>query len=104
MNDPREIPCDHVIAQLWEYLDGDLEGESAEGIQRHLDLCARRFPEYDFRRAYLRFMRRCSSQPVPPDLRRRVFETILAEERQPPPPSPADWPGLGRALRRLFGR
>lgn len=99
------VPCDHVIAQLWEFLDGDLDPESSEGIQRHLDLCARCFPEYDFRRAYLRFMRRCSSQAVPPDLRRRVFEAILAEERTDAPPAPDEAPaGLGASLRRLFRR
>jgi anti-sigma factor (TIGR02949 family) len=82
MNEERMIPCDHVIAQLWEYLDGDLDELRSEQVRRHLDVCARCFPEYDFRRAYLKFMRRCSTQQVPAELRRRVFETILEEERK----------------------
>lgn len=83
MNEVREIvPCDHVIARLWEYLDGDLQGENAERIAEHLDLCARCYPEYDFRHAYLRFMRRCASQQVPAGVRKRIFEAILAEERR----------------------
>jgi anti-sigma factor (TIGR02949 family) len=82
MNEETMIPCDHVIAQLWEYLDGDLDELRSEQVRRHLDICARCFPEYDFRRAYLRFMRRCSTQQVPPELRRRVFETVLEEERK----------------------
>lgn len=82
MNEASGMPCDRVIAQLWEYLDGDLRDAGAERVEEHLELCARCFPEFDFRRAYLRFMRSCSAQRVPPEVRRRVFEAILAEERR----------------------
>lgn len=82
MTEARQIPCDHVIAQLWEYLDGDVTARSAERVHEHLELCARCFPEYDFRKAYLRFMRRCSSQQGSPELRRRIFQAILEEERR----------------------
>ena len=85
MREAIGVPCDHVIAQLWEYLDGDLRGENAERIHDHLELCARCFPEFDFRQAYLRFMRRCAGQPVPAELRKRIFEAILAEERHSGP-------------------
>lgn len=86
MTEAREIvPCDHVIARLWEYLDGDLREDNAARIHQHLDLCARCFPEYDFRQAYLVFMRRCARQRVPAGLRKRVFEAILAEERHTGP-------------------
>lgn len=82
MNDVAMIPCDHVIARLWEYLDGDLDELGSQEVRRHLDVCARCFPEYDFRRAYLKFMRRCSTQNVPAELRQRIFATILEEERK----------------------
>jgi anti-sigma factor (TIGR02949 family) len=82
MNDEMMIPCDHVIAQLWEYVDGSLDELRSEQVRRHLEMCARCFPEYDFRRAYLKFMRRCSTEQVPAELRRRVFEAILEEERK----------------------
>lgn len=82
MSDPGELPCRRVMDRLWEYLDGELEGAGAERIREHLDLCARCLPEYDFREAYLRYMRRCAGQRVPPGLRRRVFEAILEEERR----------------------
>lgn len=74
------IPCDHVIAKLWEYVDGDLDELRSERVRTHLDACERCFPEYDFRRAYLKFMRRCASPGVPPQLRRRIFEVVLEEE------------------------
>jgi anti-sigma factor (TIGR02949 family) len=80
MNQEMMIPCDHVIAKLWEYLDGDLDELRSDQVRRHLDACGRCFPEYDFRRAYLSFMRRCSTQEVPTELRRRIFAAILESE------------------------
>lgn len=82
MNEPESIPCDRVIARLWEYVDGELEGEPSGALQAHLDICGRCFPEYDFRRAYRTYLLRVGRQPVPPELRRRVFQTILEEERR----------------------
>ncbi len=53
MNDDVMIPCEHVIEKLWEYLDLGPEATDADRITRHLEMCNRCFPEYDFRRAYL---------------------------------------------------
>lgn len=88
MNQEMMIPCDHVIAKLWEYLDGDLDELRSEKVRSHLDACARCFPEYDFRRAYLSFMRRSSTQEVPPEVRRRIFAAILDSEAR-------NWPDAG---------
>ena len=95
MNDPSMIPCDHVIARLWEYIDGELTEEQAAQVQAHLEICNRCFPQYDFQRAYRIFLRRTAQQPVPPGLRRRVFETILAEGAGDPESTlPPDGAGL----------
>ncbi|MEX2584074.1 MAG: zf-HC2 domain-containing protein [Gemmatimonadota bacterium] len=80
MSDEIMVPCDHVIARLWEHLDGSLDQLRSDEVQRHLDMCARCFPEYDFRRAYLRFMRRCKTEEVPSELRRQIFSMVLEEE------------------------
>jgi anti-sigma factor (TIGR02949 family) len=82
MNAEMMAPCNHVVARLWEYLDGSLDELRSEQVRQHLDVCARCFPEYDFRRAYLRFMRRCSTEQVRPELRRQIFELLLEEERK----------------------
>jgi anti-sigma factor (TIGR02949 family) len=84
MNEPEVIPCDQVIAKLWEYLDGELSEDQAEKVRAHLDICGRCFPQYNFQRAYKEFIRRSGEQPLPPGLRRRVFEAILAEESGQP--------------------
>jgi anti-sigma factor (TIGR02949 family) len=79
MSDETMVPCDHVIAKLWEYLDGGLDQLRSDEVHRHLDICARCFPEFDFRRAYLNFMRRCRTEGVPPELRRQICAMVLDE-------------------------
>jgi anti-sigma factor (TIGR02949 family) len=109
MNEAEMIPCDHVIAKLWEYIDGELTEEHAARIRAHLDMCARCFPQYNFQRAYKEFLRRTAERPIPPGVRRRVFEAILAEESgQPLGNGPAATrPGvldrLKSSLERIFG-
>jgi anti-sigma factor (TIGR02949 family) len=107
MNRPEMIPCDHVIARLWEYIDGELTEEGAAEGRAHLDICSRCFPQYDFQRAFKEFTRRSAQTPMPPDLRRRVFEAIIAEEAGQPLPGAAPAGLLGRlrtSIARRFGR
>jgi anti-sigma factor (TIGR02949 family) len=74
------LACDEVMDRLWDYLDGDLDPIMAGKIEAHLDVCGRCFPQYDFRRAFKELVRRSGEGPVPPGLRRRVFETLLEED------------------------
>jgi anti-sigma factor (TIGR02949 family) len=107
MNRPEMIPCDHVIAKLWEYIDGELTEESAAQVREHLDICSRCFPQYDFQRAFKEFTHRSAQKPTPPELRRRVFEAIIAEEAGQPLPKTAPVALFGRlrvGIGRLLGR
>lgn len=107
MSTGEMIPCDHVIAELWEYIDGELSDQNAARIEAHLDICGRCFPEYDFRRAYRTFAQRVGPRPMPSAAKRRVFEAVLEEEREGAAAAaraagaPNDAAGL---LRRLFRR
>lgn len=82
MRQPAPITCEEVARQLWAYIDGELTPELNESVRAHLEDCARCYPRYDFHRAFLAFLRRHSEQPVPPGLRRRVWEQILQEHEQ----------------------
>jgi anti-sigma factor (TIGR02949 family) len=84
MTAPEMIPCDHVVAQLWEYIDGELSDERAALIRAHLDVCNRCFPEYDFHRAFVGFLRTHADRPIAPGLRQKVFETLLREDTAAP--------------------
>lgn len=75
------IRCEEALERLWEFLDGELDPANEADVQRHLDVCSRCYPRYDFQRAYFELMHRIRKREgVPPKLRRRIFERILEEE------------------------
>jgi mycothiol system anti-sigma-R factor len=80
MTEPTRIPCNQVVSQLWEYIDGELSDERAALIRAHLDVCRRCFPEYDFHRAFVGFLGEHARQPIAPGLRQKVFEMLLRED------------------------
>ena len=103
------IPCDHVIAKLWEYIDGGLSEDRKAEVEAHIDICAHCFPEYNFRRAYRTFLQQVEPQSMPSDMRRRVFDAMLEEERKSAsagatPAATQQDGGVARLFRRLFGR
>jgi anti-sigma factor (TIGR02949 family) len=104
MNRPEMMPCDQVIARLWEYIDGELTPDSADRVREHLEICSRCFPQYDFQRAYKEFALRGAAQPVPPQLRRRVFEMILREEAAASTARGGLGGRIGASLRRVLRR
>jgi len=79
------IRCEHALDQLWDFLDGELPPEDSAAVQRHLELCNRCYPQYDFRRAHLEFVRRLRDrQHVPAAFRSALFQMILAQDAQRP--------------------
>ena len=75
------IPCEHVLDRLWDFLDGELPPEDEEAVKKHLDICKRCYPQYNFQRAYFEYTRRIQDRDhAPPALRRRLFEKILERE------------------------
>lgn len=80
MSTREPMPCGQVVERLWEYIDGELDGEATARIWDHLRLCERCFPHYDFQRAFQVFLRRHDRSPVPAELRQKVFRMLLEEE------------------------
>ena len=75
------IRCEEALERLWEFLDGELEAADETDVQRHLEVCARCYPRYDFQRAYFELMRRIRDRDgVPRQFRRRLFDRILEED------------------------
>lgn len=77
---PGGIDCGGVMSQLYEYIDGELDEEMIARIRRHLEVCKRCYPRYAFEKAFLRFLSEQGRVEVPPELRRRIFQSILEEE------------------------
>lgn len=86
MTDPGPaITCQDALRRLHEYLDGELAGADIDDVQRHIDICARCYPEArittDLRDALQRAAR---GQPCcPPGLRDRVAAILREEARNP---------------------
>lgn len=75
------IRCEDALARLWEFLDGELPPDDETAVKRHLDVCTRCYPQYDFQRAYFEYTRRVRERDhAPPTLRRRLFRMILEQE------------------------
>lgn len=69
--------CEEALARLFEWLDGELEGEEEDKVEKHFDVCARCYPLLTQERAFREAMERVrSGDPPPPDLRKRVLETL----------------------------
>jgi mycothiol system anti-sigma-R factor len=81
MPDAGGIDCTRVMAQLYEYLDGELDDPvTVEKIRVHLEKCQKCYPRYNFERAFLRFVSDRGRSGAPPELRRKIFENLLEEE------------------------
>lgn len=75
------IRCEEAMGKLWEFLDGALSEDEEVALKKHLEICNRCFPAYDFQRAYLEYTRRLATkEPTPPGVRRRLFTKLLAQE------------------------
>lgn len=83
-----ESDCEAALAELYEYLDGELTPELKVTITAHLDACVDCLQVYDFE-AELRHViaQRCRHDTVPESLRIRVAEAIAMEATTPPGPT-----------------
>ncbi|MGD2153345.1 MAG: zf-HC2 domain-containing protein [Gemmatimonadales bacterium] len=81
MPQPGGIDCESVMAQLYEYLDEELDDPgTVEKIRVHLEKCRRCYPRYNFEKAFLRFVSDRGHTSAPPGLRRKIFQNLLEEE------------------------
>lgn len=75
------IRCEEALLRLWEFLDGELPPEDETAVKRHLEVCNRCYPQYDFQRAYFEYARQVREREhAPASLRRKLFRRILAQE------------------------
>jgi len=77
---PEIIPCSEANAHLLEYLDEELDPETAEAVRRHLEACPECYPRARFEEEFLKSIRRIKAQEEPgPELRDRILEVLARE-------------------------
>ena len=80
MSDLSALSCRDAVERLWAFIDGELCSDDAKAVRAHLEACRQCFPHYDFQKAFCEFMRTCRQEDAPPELRRRIFLELLAQE------------------------
>jgi mycothiol system anti-sigma-R factor len=74
---PHETPCSEVLARIYGYLDGELDGADCATIRQHLDECGPCLREYGLEEVVKKLVHKhCGCDPVPGDLRARVLTRI----------------------------
>ncbi len=74
-----EPDCSDAVAELYSYLDGQLDDERRSLIKGHLDSCSPCFEAFDFEADLRNVIATKCKEEVPQDLRRRIEEAIGRE-------------------------
>ena len=74
-----DLDCTKALLALYEFLDGELTVETREHISGHLDGCPHCFSVFDFEAELRLVVRSRVRTQVPPQLLRRIAETIERE-------------------------
>jgi mycothiol system anti-sigma-R factor len=76
---PHDTPCSEVLAQVYSYLDGEIEDSGFAAIREHLDECGPCLREYGLEEAVKRLVHRCcGAEAAPTGLRAKVLVRIQA--------------------------
>lgn len=79
------MTCREAVAVVQEYLDGALEGVSAEQVREHFDICSRCYPHLTFERSFREALARAAGGAcAPEDVRRKVSELLAGIGEGPP--------------------
>jgi len=70
------ISCSEAVRQLWEYLDGTLEGAHRDAVEEHLAFCRSCCGEVEFAEELRAFLARSATHEVPPDVMERLASTL----------------------------
>jgi len=74
---PHETPCSEVLAQVYSYLDVELDDAACGKIRQHLDECGPCLREYGLEEVVKRLVQKsCGREAVPGELRAKVLTRI----------------------------
>lgn len=81
---PRKVQtvskdCDESLANLYLYLDAELDGATAQGIRAHLDDCPACCESFEFERRLKAVVRERLNEDVPEHLLAKLRDALQAE-------------------------
>ena len=75
------ISCQEALERLYEYLDGELQPESADEVRRHVEVCDACYPEVKFTTEFRDALHRAArDQDAAPERLRKKVEELLHKE------------------------
>jgi anti-sigma factor (TIGR02949 family) len=75
----HDCDCGDAQDQIYEFLDSELDEETAESVRSHLDDCPGCFDSFDFERRLKVVIRRCLTEDMPEALEVKVRALIREE-------------------------
>jgi len=76
--------CEEAVERVFEWLDGELDPESATRIGEHLEICARCYPMVRFERSFrAAFERACRCERMPDEVAAGVMDQLKAHGLDP---------------------
>ncbi len=79
MTDHNHVDCDALLSSLSSYIDGDLAPELCREIEKHLEGCDNCRVVLNTTRRTIDLVRDGQSQPLPDDVRDRLFKRLSLE-------------------------
>lgn len=74
---PHQTPCSEVLARVYSYIDGELDGISYAEIRQHLEECGPCLREYGLEEVVKKLVHKhCGHEMVPSELRARILTRI----------------------------
>ena len=68
----REIDCDEVMRQLFDFMDGEIEETADQEIHHHIDECRSCFSRVEFERVLKERVRGGKDEALPDSLHDRI--------------------------------
>lgn len=75
----HDCDCGDAQDQLYQYLDAELDEETATAVRSHLEDCGGCHDSFDFERRLKLVIRTCLTEDMPETLQVRVKELIRQE-------------------------
>ena len=66
------ISCSQAVKQLWDYIDGAVEGSQREALEEHLGVCRRCCGEVEFAQELSAFLAKPQEDEIPDYVRARL--------------------------------
>lgn len=77
---PHGVDCDAALSQLFDFLDGELDGIVEAKLKAHVERCKPCFERADFEKRFLEAVHAARvEEKCPRALRERVLATLRAE-------------------------